>query len=162
MKRFFTVLTIACAMLFSVSANAQNGPRGQLKAGAARVDITPEESNLRQGLLGIVNHTHVRAIVFSNGNTTAGFVNMDGNCNGRIVAAINERAEKELGIPAGNLLWSGTHSHSSGNVMGDDLTERTWQAVKKAYENMIPAKVGFGNGVCYLNVKRDLFDPERG
>jgi hypothetical protein len=27
---------------------------------------------------------------------------------------------------------------------------------------MIPAKVGFGNGVSHLNVKRDLFDPERG
>ncbi len=44
----------------------------------------------------------------------------------------------------------------------DELTERMYQAIKQAYQNMVPAKVGVGNGVCYLNVKRDLFDPERG
>ena len=34
--------------------------------------------------------------------------------------------------------------------------------VKTAYDKMEPAKVGFGSGVSYLNVKRDLFDAERG
>ena len=34
--------------------------------------------------------------------------------------------------------------------------------MKEANDRLVPAKVGYGDGVCYLNVKRDLFDPERG
>lgn len=161
MKPIRIALIVLCALV-SASSFAQNGARGQLKAGAARVDVTPAEDALPRNSLGIVNHTHVRAIVFTNGETVAGFVNIDGNVNSRSAAAVNERAEKELGIKTGNLIWSGTHSHSSGSVMGDELTERMWKAIKQAYDNMVPAKVGFGNGVSYLNVKRDLFDPERG
>lgn len=156
------ILAVCLTFAAALCAMAQNGTRGQLKAGAARVDVTPAEDALPRNSLGIVNHTNVRAIVISNGETAAGFVNIDGNINSKVAAEVDARAEKELGIKSGNLIWSGTHCHSAGNVMGDELTERTWQAVKQAYENMIPAKVGFGNGVSYLNVKRDLFDPERG
>ena len=75
---------------------------------------------------------------------------------------MNERAQSEFGIKPGNILYNGTHCHSTATLRGDALAEKAWEAVKTAYENMIPAKVGFGNGVSYLNVKRDLFDPERG
>ena len=149
-------------MALCICAYSQNGSRGQLKAGAARIDVTPDALALPANQLGIVNHTHVRAIVFTNGQTVAGFVNVDGNFNGRVTSAVGDRLEKELGIKKANLIWSGTHSHSSGTVQGDDLSERVFQVVKTAYQNMVPAKVGFGNGVCYLNTKRDLFDAERG
>jgi len=146
--------------MISLNAFAQNGERGQLKAGAFKVDVTPDP--LPKNSLGVVNHVHVRAIIFTNGVTTAGFVNVDGNCNAQSVKTVNERAEKELGIPQGNILYCGTHSHSVSAVMGDEMTERMWTAVKTAYDRMVPAKVGYGEGVSYLNVKRDLFDPERG
>lgn len=149
-------------LAFSATLSAQNGERGQLKVGASRVDVTPSEDALPRNSLGIVNHTNVRAILFTNGHNIAGFVNIDGNINGRCSDVVDQRAEKELGIKVGNIVWSGTHCHSAGNVQGDELTERMWQAVKQAYDNMVPAKVGFGKGVSYLNVKRDLFDPERG
>ena len=71
-------------------------------------------------------------------------------------------AQKELGIPVGNIIYNGTHCHSTGAVRGDELINRTYKAVKDAYNAMVPAKVGFGEGVSYLNVKRDLFDAERG
>jgi len=157
------IMIIACAaLLVSGQAFAQNGPRGQLKAGAARVDVTPAPDQLGRNSYGILDHTHVRAIVFTNGHTVAGLANVDGNTNQRVIDAVNERLEKELGIPKGNIIYSGTHCHSTGTVPPDELTERTFQAVKKAYDAMVPAKVGYGDGVSYLNVKRDLFDPERG
>lgn len=156
------IVLLLCATALCLNSSAQNGARAQLMAGAARVDVTPSADKLPAGQLGIVNQTHVRAIVFTNGETVAGFVNVDGNFNSRATASVKERIEKELGIKKNNLIWSGTHSHSSGTVSGDDLSERMFQAVKKAYQNMVPAKVGFGNGVCYLNTKRDLFDAERG
>lgn len=156
------ITLVALCMVLSVSSFAQNGPRGQLKAGAAKVDVTPRENELGVNTYGILDHTYARAIIFTNGSKVAGFVNTDGNVSQAAINYVNERAEKELGIKPGDILYNGTHCHSTGTVRGDELNERTWQAVKQAYDNMVDAKVGFGNGVCYLNVKRDLFDPERG
>ena len=159
----FNCIALVCALLLASSSMfAAEHVRGQLKAGAAKVDVTPSPDQLRPNSYGILDHTHVRAIVFTNGTTIAGLANVDGNTNQRVIDAVNERLEKEFKIPAGNIIYSSTHCHSTGTVPQDELIERTYQAVKQAYENMVPAKVGVGNGVCYLNVKRDLFDPERG
>ena len=157
------ILLIFSLLLVCSSLVATAQPRrGQLKAGAAKVDVTPAENQLGRNTYGILDRTHVRAIVFTNGQTIAGLANVDGNTNQRVIDAVNERLEKELGIPKGNIIYNGTHCHSTGTVPMDELTERTYQAVKQAYDNMVPAKVGYGSGVSYLNVKRDLFDPERG
>lgn len=162
MKRLNTFLAIIALAWLSVFASAQNGPRGQLLAGAAKVDVTPSDNELGRNSYGVLDRTHIRAIIFTNGSNKAGFVNVDGNMNQRVVDAVNKRAEEELGIPAGNIIYNGTHCHSTGTVRGDELTERTFRAIKQAHDAMVPAKVGYGSGVSYLNVKRDLFDPERG
>ncbi len=162
MKRITLILMTAAALLLSFSAAAQNGPRGQLKVGASKVDVTIAPEDLPETSYGILDPNHVRAIIFTNGSETAGFVNIDGNMNGRTVQAVSERVEKELGIPQGNIIYCGTHCHYTGTVKGDELAERMFSAIKTAYDKMEPAKVGFGSGVSYLNVKRDLFDAERG
>ena len=156
-------ILVACALLLvSCQAFAKDHFRGQLKVGAAKVDVTPSEDQLGRNSYGILDRTHVRVILFTNGRNIAGFANVDGNPNQRCVDAVNDRIEKEFGIPQGNIIYNGTHCHSTGTVPPDELTERMYQAVKQAYWNMVPAKVGVGKGVSYLNVKRDLFDPERG
>lgn len=162
MRKFFTVLLAGVALFSAVTVSAQKGPRGQLYAGASKVDVTPAEDALGRNSYGILDRTHVRAIIFTNGANKAGFVNVDGNANQRVVDAVNERAEKELGIPVGNIIYNGTHCHSTGTVMGDELIERTYRAIKQAHDAMVPAKVGYGAGESHLNVKRDLFDAERG
>ena len=144
-------------------APAQVNPRGQLYAGAAKVDITPDEKDLPPTSQGILDHCYVRVIAFGNGATKAAFVTFDaGGADARVAQYVDEHAAAELGIPEGNILYNGTHTHSGSSVRGDELTERVWGAVKQAVANMEPAKVGYGEGVSYLNVKRDLFDPERG
>lgn len=161
MKR--QLFLVSLALMLSVTlAGAQNGPRGQLLVGASKVDVTPAAEDLGRNSFGILDRTHVRAIIFSNGSRKAGFVNIDGNTNQRVVDTVNIMAEKELGIPVGNIIYNGTHCHSTGSVRGDELINRTYKAIKDAYNAMVPAKVGFGEGVSYLNVKRDLFDAERG
>jgi lysophospholipase L1-like esterase len=144
-------------------APAPARPRGQLLAGAAKVDITPELKDLPPTSQGILDHCYVRVIAFGNGAQKAAFVTFDaGNADARVAQYVDEHAAAELGIPVGNIIYNGTHTHSGSSVRGDELTERVWGAVKQAVANMVPAKVGYGEGVCYLNVKRDLFDPERG
>ena len=156
------IISICAILLACTTAFAQNHARGQLKVGASKVDVTPAEDQLGRNSYGILDRTHVRVILFTNGTNIAGLANVDGNANQRVVDAVNERIAKDFKIPAGNILWNGTHCHSTGTVPQDELIERTYQAIKQAYENMVPAKVGVGEGVSYLNVKRDLFDPERG
>jgi hypothetical protein len=75
---------------------------------------------------------------------------------------VDEHAAAELGIPLGNIIYNGTHTHSGSSIRGEELNQRVYDAVKRAVANMVPAKVGYGEGVSYLNVKRDLFDAERG
>lgn len=137
--------------------------RSQLQAGAARVDITPAPESLPETSFGILDHCFTRAIVFTNGFNKAAFVSFDGAMiNARLVEAVNKRAAVELGIPEGNIMYNWTHTHSGASVSQDELVERTFRAVSMANSNMVPAQVGYGAGVSYLNVKRDLFDPERG
>lgn len=148
---------------FVLAAGFCHAQRGPLSAGAFRVDITPDASALPKTSQGILDPCYARAIVFTNGTTKAAFVSIDGAMgNMRTVNAVNERAAKELGIPEGNILYNWTHTHSGSSVFGDELNNRIFEAVKQANDRMVPAKVGYGDGVCYLNVKRDLFDPERG
>ena len=158
MKRILLLLALSV-----LSVGVMSAQRGQLYAGASKADITPSEESLPPMSYGILDHCFARAIVFGNGHTKSAFVSFDtAMINARLVAAINERAEKELGIPSGNIMYNWTHTHSGSSVPYDELVERTYAALKEASESMVPAKVGYGSGVSYLNVKRDLFDPERG
>ena len=157
MKRL--ILSVLALMLAGICF----AQRGQLYAGASRVDITPDEASLPKTSQGILDHCFVRAIVFTNGITNAAFVSVDAAMgNMRLVEAVNARAAAELGIPEGNIMYNWSHTHSGSAVFGEELNNRFFQALKEANERLVPAKVGYGDGVCYLNVKRDLFDPERG
>jgi neutral ceramidase len=161
--KIYSLMAISVAMMLAVvPASAQKGPRGQLMAGAAKVDVTPAPEDLGRNSFGILDHTNVRAIIFSNGANKAGFVNVDGNANQKVVDTVNIIAQRELGIPIGNIIYNGTHCHSTGTVRGEELVQKTYKAIKDAFNAMVPAKVGYGSGVSYLNVKRDLFDAERG
>ena len=164
MKKFAHILLAIALLLVSFTVSyAQNGPRGSLKAGAAKVDITPDEASLPKTSYGILDHCYARVILFTNGYSTAGLISVDAAAvNRKMMEEINARALKEYGIPAINLMYNGTHTHSGGSVSIDEQIERVWNAFQKAYADMVPAKVGYGEGVSYLNVKRDLFDAERG
>ena len=115
------ILAVCVILLVSSTAFAQNHARGQLKVGAAKVDVTPAPDQLGRNSYGILDRTHVRVILFTNGTTIAGLANVDGNANQRVVDAVNERIAKDFKIPAGNILWNGTHCHSTGTEPQDEM-----------------------------------------
>ena len=137
---------------------AQNNKSSQIRVGAAKLNITPLEEELGPNSLGIHDSVYCRAIVINNGITSAALVTVAGNQDERSWKASTERIEKELGIPAGNVILSSTHSHSVGRIR--NLDEKIFIAVKEAKEKMQPARIGWGTGVSYINVKRDLIDPK--
>ena len=104
MKTMTKLLAFSIAILVSLPVFAQNGPRGQLMVGAAKVDVTAAPATLPSTSFGILDRQHVRAIIFTNGSETAGFVNIDGNFPGNVATIVNERAQSEFGIKPGNIL----------------------------------------------------------
>jgi neutral ceramidase len=104
-----------------------------------------------------------RAIVIDNGHTSAALITIDaGAVPNQLSQSISARLEKELGIPAGNVLITATHTHSvpfgfRGNNRYED---NVFQSVKQAKDSLQPARISYGKGVSYINVQRDQIDPQ--
>ena len=116
-KRIVFLAVPAALMLLSAApANCQN-VAARLRAGAAKVDITPKESDLAVATDSIRDHLFVRPIVVDDGNTCAVLVGMDlGGASNQIVADAAPRASKTTGCPAQNFIISATHTHSSNTL----------------------------------------------
>jgi len=163
-QRFIFIKTAVVLFALSMPACllAQSTERGTLKAGAAKVDITPAEKELPKNSFGILDHVHARAIVITNGVTSAALVSVDvGGISTPVYEAVSKRVGGEFGIPAGNLLITGTHTHSGPRIETNKMTEYIYEAIKTAFGRMEPAKLSYGTGVSYINVNRNLWDDER-
>ena len=76
-----------------------------LRAGAAKVDVTPSASELQKTYDGILDHLYSRAIVLENGNARAALIAVDaGAVPDQVWKDVSEQVEKKLGIPARNVL----------------------------------------------------------
>ena len=152
-------IILACGLLHG--AFAQNASAFPLKAGAAKVDVTPSESELPKNYEGILDHIYARAIVVDNGAGKAALLTLDaGGMPEALWQKVSARAEAELGIPAKQLLMTATHSHSIALPPADVLAEKVFQSLKLAAQKLQPARIAYGTGVSYLNVNRNIIDPK--
>lgn len=160
-------LLLCGANLFS-----QTVASGSLRVGAGKVDITPAANELPKQFLGVLDHIYSRAIFVDNGKTGAVLISLDlAGLPDAVSKTIHDRVEKEFGIPATNILISGTHTHSAPFIGFSFGPGREGPQDTKAYEDKIlasvrmakealqPARLTFGRGVSYLNVQRDRIDP---
>jgi hypothetical protein len=151
-KSHIIILAILIAML-PYGAFSQT-TASSFKAGAAKVDITPTQ--LPKNMEGILDHIYARAIVIDNGATSAALVSVDtGMLGEQVWRTVSQRIEKELGIPAQNLIMNPTHTHSASA----GTAEQIFNAIKAAKEKLQPARIGYGTGVSYVNVNRNIIDP---
>jgi neutral ceramidase len=139
-------------------AQATDSP---FKAGAAKVDVTPPENELPNNIEGILDRLYSRAIVVDNGVTSAALITVDtGIIPDSLWKSLTQRIERELGIPIQNVLLTPTHTHSGLMKPGRDYEEKIFKSVKLAKEKLQPARIGYGAGVSYLNVNRNIIDPK--
>ena len=150
-KSQLIILAIMIAVLpFRAFAQA---PVSSFRVGAAKVDITPTQ--LPKNIEGILDHIYARAIVIDNGNTSAALVSVDtGMLGEQVWKTVSQRIEKELGIPAQNLIMNPTHTHSAFGGTADQI----FNAIKTAKEKLQPARIGYGTGISYINVNRNIID----
>jgi hypothetical protein len=160
----------AAGTLLLMAAGAHAGESAgaplALRAGAARVDITPPTSALRPGD-AIRDPLYVRAIVISNGATCAVLVGVDqGNIATTVVDEATQRASSAAGCPAGNFIVSATHTHTGNtaglNAIGSPTSAQVGDAIvsaaAQAQARLRPAHIGYGTTQVHLNVNRDLFE----
>ena len=133
---------------------------GPLKVGAAKVDITP--SPLPQNFLGVLDPIYARAIVVESDGNRAAFITVDtGGISTDIWKTVSERAAKELNIPVDQMMLTATHTHSAPfGRKGDAYVDLIYKSVKEAAAALQPAQMAYGTGVSYINVNRNIIDPE--
>ena len=156
MKIRFAWLSVAIlATVFAQPAAAA------LRAGATRIDITPDAARLPKGFEGINDPIFVRAIVIDDGHTRAALVTVDaGALSTETWTVVSAQAEKELQIPANHLMLTATHTHSVPFGGNKELAPRIVQAISQAAGKLQPVRMAYGTGVSYINVNRNLIDPE--
>ncbi|HXE65105.1 MAG TPA: neutral/alkaline non-lysosomal ceramidase N-terminal domain-containing protein [Bryobacteraceae bacterium] len=157
MKKSLVIVWIAAAAM-SVTAYGQNAG---LRVGAAKVDVTPAADTLPKNYDGILDHIYSRAVVVESGGSTAALITVDaGGVPEAIWQAVSKQLESELGIPSKNVLLTATHSHSVPGQPAGPYTQKIVESVRLAKQRLEPARVGYGTGVSYINVNRNIIDPK--
>lgn len=151
--------------------------KAPLRAGAARVDITPEANaalpmsgygGRTQGFQKVHDNIYARALVLDNGTTQAAIVTWDLiGVPDVLWTEVSQRVAAETGIPVENLLLAAVHNHGAPSLRGsfrqtgpntpaytEKVLAATVDAVRQAKAKLQPARVGAGTGKAYLNINR--------
>src|SRR5512137_117671 len=119
----------------SFVSQGQNNKQNPVKAGAAKVDVTPTAEELPANYEGIHDRIYSRAIVIDNGISSAALITVDiGMMSDQIWTNLTKRVEKELGIPAKNVMLTATHTHSVPWIMAEGFEDKVFTSVRLAKE----------------------------
>ena len=153
-------LVAATLALIFVGLSPAGNAQG-LRAGAARVDITPDADALPGNYEGILDPLYARSIVVDDGGTLAALISVDaGAVPDGLWQSVTAALADEPGIPPGNVLLTATHTHSAPRQPGEGYVQGIVESARLASERLAPAMIGYGTGVSYINVNRNIIDPE--
>ena len=162
------------------TASAVDRPARVFRAGAFAIDITPREFPvLINGGVSertadrVVDPLHARCLVLDDGVTKIALAVVDSCMVPRtLLDEAKEAARAATGIATERMLISATHTHSAPAVCGclgtdrDDryaryLPGRIAEGIKRAYQNLAPARIGWAVGHDPKNVfcRRYLMKP---
>jgi neutral ceramidase len=137
-------------------ADGQFPVQSNLRAGAAKVDITPAETEgvwvtgHRRQVHGVRDPLRAGVLVLDDGETKAAIITLDTiGAWEELVKPVREQIEKETGIPAANILITASHNHSAPGFVenlkwGAELIAKLVATAKKAAAELRPVSVGYG------------------
>ena len=156
-------------MEHKASARANDSPfdvQSNLRAGVAKVDITPQDvrdfevTGHRRKVTGVRDPLRAGVLILSDGETKAAIVTLDTiSAWTEMVKQARERIEKEAGVPAENVLIAASHNHSGPSFgknaeWGRVLIDRFGAAAKQAASSMRPVSVGYGEDRIGFSINR--------
>lgn len=167
---FILFLQIIIALVFS-NAKAYS-QEVHLKAGIAKIDITPSESLYMDGYdescrmnpsEGHFGDIYIRAIVLDDGVSKIVLVEADlVFLPPETYLPVREMISKEVGIPVENILLGCVHNHASPSIGGKNI-DSNWSlqmndkfilAVKNAISDLEPVTIGGGTGKSNIAMNR--------
>ena len=161
-------LAVAAFLISPLYCADQMGP---LRAGAAKVDISPTKDmfpmKAGQVYADVHDPIYARALVLDNGSAKFAMISVDTASvpnSDEVVKAVTA----ELGIHLSHLSMAATHDHNTPTFGGGGrgstydpapylaiLKNGVVQAAKQANAKLQPARIGFGTGKAYINTNRD-------
>jgi hypothetical protein len=160
--------------------------KNNLRAGAAKIDITPASdaalqmsgyANRKEGFKSIHDDLNVRAIVVDDGSTQAAIVSCEIiGLSYAFWEKMTERITRETGIARDNILLASVHTHAAPSTGVYDrgqmppnqadyvarLEDAVLESVRVAKSRLQPARVGFGTGTAKVNTNRRAQNGEGG
>ena len=172
------LLCASFALLIATATNAVSAvsPPSPLRAGAAKVDITPSLDAINAGkrpgeilpVTSIRDPLHVRAIYFENSSTCGLLVGVEQGALRGTEPAVQQAAQA-VNCPRDHVIVSAVHTHSGGSknaaadTPADNLPDEATidaaiiTAATEAKTKAEPARVGYGTTDLYLNVNKEIF-----
>src|SRR5216683_6451559 len=142
-----------------VAAVAARPSAMKLKAGTAKIDITPDRPRIcasgdRPDPPAAYARLHSRVLTLFDGTRRIVIVNYDLNCLDVATPILRERVERELSISPAYLVLLATHNHQGPIQIaadnfdyGRELAEKIFAAIRQAIASEDgPAELFFGSG----------------
>ena len=153
----------------SIAASADDAAfnvRSNLRAGVAKVDITPrdvrdfEVTGHRRKVTGVRDPLRAGVLILTDGETKAAIVTLDTiSAWNEMVKLARRRIEKEAGVTAANIMIAASHNHSGPSFSKDaewgrELIDKLGKAAREAAANMRPVSVGYGEDRISFGINR--------
>ncbi|HTW81559.1 MAG TPA: neutral/alkaline non-lysosomal ceramidase N-terminal domain-containing protein [Terracidiphilus sp.] len=160
------------ALVFLLTvAFLQAGDAAEMKAGVAKVEITPPLGTLMwgyfdrlTGAVGVLDPLYARVLVLESGNTRLAYVDLDlGRTFGPAsLESLRNAAKHNSGID--DLIVQATHTHTGPVILDEypngppaweteDLN-RIEHAIHDAIEHAVPVRIGVGYSAAYIGYNR--------
>ncbi len=152
---------LLCTSFILHSASAEEIKDGQfavtsnLKAGVAKIDITPPDAmavkivgHVRQ-VSGVRDPLRAGVLILDDGETKAAIVTLDTiGAWEDMVRDVRAKIETETSVPAANILVAASHNHSGPGYVENmrwaaDLIKKLGAAAKQAADSMKPVNIGY-------------------
>jgi neutral ceramidase len=130
--------------------------RSNLKAGAAKVDITPEKvegliaAGHRREVNGVRDPLRAGVLILDDGETKAAIVTLDTiSAWNEMVQLARARISELTDVPAAHIMVAVSHNHSgpgweSDSAWAKQLIDKLGQAAQQAAQDMRPVTIGYG------------------
>ncbi|RFC42419.1 MAG: hypothetical protein DVB28_001910, partial [Verrucomicrobia bacterium] len=157
------------ALLATEESSASDGQfpvRSNLRAGVAKIDITPQDAATvtvighRRPVSGVRDPLRAGILLLDDGETKAAFVTMDTiGAWEDLVKLARESIEKETGVPAANIMVTASHNHSAPGYTENppwaaELVKRIGIMAKEAAGGLRTVNIGYGEDRIGFGINR--------
>ena len=177
--KLIKISLVIIAFAISRFLSGQDPKEGTLRAGIAKIDITPDIPVRLYGYAsrkvpseGVHDQLYARAIVFENEGKKIVLVSSDlGSYGGEVVTTFRKSILEKYNLKESELFLTAIHSHSSpvltlGAESPDNtkytevLNQKLLTLIGEAYKNLKPVQAGIGTGYSPVGSNRREMRPD--